>query len=265
MQKLKSAVKRDPRLRSHYDKAYNLLKLLKRLIRGKAYMDWSYLVLDDQKVAYIVMQKVACTSIKASMVSMESDEDYLSVSESIRKTGHVIPKLDPAAHGEYYLFTFVRNPFERLISCYENKYHTNRDIVGSMENGGSVKFHAYLMGYLAKDRGFRSFAKRVCRIPDWISDHHFVSQSFIIDRQGQAPKPSFIGHYERLNEEYEPIRERFGFMPLPHYNKTPRAMMWMDYYDIPTAQKVYRRYREDIERFGYQETYERLLEHLKNR
>lgn len=261
MQKLRSAIKRNPRLMPHYRKAYNLINMLKRLIADSVYMDWSYLVLDEQKVAYIVIQKVACTSIKASMISMESGENYLAVNKAIRRTGHVLPKLDPATHGQYYVFTFVRNPFERLISCYENKFHTDRAIPGKT----GMKFEAYLMGYLGKDRGFKSFARRVCRIPDRISDHHFASQSFMIDRMGQNPKPDFVGHYERLQEEYEPIRERFGFMPLPHHNKTPKALKWMDYYDIPTAQRVYRRYREDIERFGYRETYEQLLVYLGSR
>lgn len=260
MQKVKTAIKRNPRLMPAYRMSYRLFTMLKRLSTNKMYMKSSYLVLDDLKVAYIVMQKVACTSIKASMINMKSSADYLAVNNYIRKTGHVVSKLDPDAHRQYFVFTFVRNPFERLISCYENKYHTDRALRRS-----TMKYDDYLMGYLSKDKGFKSFARRVCRIPDRISDDHFVSQSFLIDRMGQNPKPDFVGHFERLREEYEPIRERFGFMPLPHHNRTPKAMNWMDYYDLPTAESVYRRYREDIERFGYQETYEQLLEHLRSK
>lgn len=265
MQKLKSAIRRNPRLKWHYKKLYRLKKALGHVIRYGSSMGCSYLVLDEQKVVYIVMQKAACTSIKASMTGLQTDEDYLSVHEMIRRTGHVLTRLDPEAHRGYFIFTFVRNPFERLISCYENKYHTDRENRDFTKQDTRMKYDDYLLGYLSKDQGFRSFARRVCRIPDRLADNHFVSQSFIIGQSGPKLKPNFVGHFEHLEEEYEPIRQRYGFIPLPHYNPTPKAVSWMDYYDLPTARKVYRRYRQDIERFGYRDTYDALIRYLSSK
>lgn len=263
MQKLKSAIKANPKLMPYYEKAYKLAKLMRKLSTNGAYMAWAYVVLEEKKVIYIAMRKVACTSIKTSMLHMESNERNSVISHAVRDSGYLYGKLDREAYKDYFTFTFVRNPFERLISLYENKYHTDYEL--NKQNGGRLMFDDYLLGYLQKDRGFHSFVKRVCHIPDRLADHHFASQAFTIDRMGQGIQPDYVGKFEHLVMDYEPIRERFDFLPLPHHNKTPKANDWMDYFDLKTAQRVYRRYREDIERFGYQQTYEQLLEHIKAR
>ncbi len=261
MQRLKQEVKRFPRLERYSHHLGRMINLVKRLVSQGAYMGWSYLVLDDEKVVYLVIQKVACTSIKASMVNLDSDEHYLSVIKAIRRTGHTVTALNAQDYRDYFVFTFVRNPFIRLISCYENKYHPKR----KPGQTAPLKYDHYLMGYIRKDRGFRSFARRVSRIPDRIADSHFASQSFMIDRMGQNPVPNFIGHFERLAEEYEPIRKKHDFMPLPHHNPTEKAVYWMDYYDLPTARRVYRRYKKDVERFGYRSSYDELIAYLKSK
>lgn len=259
MQRLKQALKRYPRLEHYSHYLGRMIYMVKRLVKQGAYMGWSYLVLDEEKVIYLVIQKVACTSIKASMVNLDSNEYYLDVIREIRQTGHTATYLNAREYRDYFVFTFVRDPFTRLVSCYENKYHPTR----KPKPNDHLKYDYYLMGFLRKDRGFRSFARRVSWIPDRIADSHFASQSFMIDRMGQNPKPNFIGHFERLEEEYEPIRQKYGFMPLPHHNPTKKATYWMDYYDLPTAKRVYKRYKKDIERFGYQATYDALIEYLK--
>jgi chondroitin 4-sulfotransferase 11 len=239
-----------------------MVNLLRRLITRGAYMGWSYLAIDSKKVLYLVIQKAACTSIKASMAGVDSDAFFVEVIQEVRETGHTFTEIDASQYADYFVFTFVRNPFERLISCYENKYHIK---LPEHLRDRPLPYDYYLLGYLRRDRGFCAFAQRVCRIPDRIADNHFASQCFMIERMGRNPKPDFIGHFERLVEEYEPIREKYDFMKLPHHNKTPHTRNWMDYYDLKTAQMVYRRYRQDIERFGYQKTYEQLVAYLQGK
>ncbi len=68
----------------------------------------------------------------------------------------------------------------------------------------------------------------------------------------------FIGHFETLEQDYEPIRKKYGFSPLKHYNKTEYGD-WCDYYTTALAKKVYRKFRKDIQYFGYEEDYRDLL------
>jgi hypothetical protein len=148
---------------------------------------------------------------------------------------------------------FVRNPFDRLTSCYENKYHSDQSRVGK-----SIKMLIY--------KGFRDFARRVCMIPDGMADKHFMSQCVsVVDRNGKLLL-DYVGKFENLEADYEPIRRKYGFQPLPHYNRTEIAKgNWMDYYDLETARRAYQRYKTDIETFGYQGAYGELVSYLRKK
>lgn len=39
----------------------------------------------------------------------------------------------------------------------------------------------------------------------------------------------------------------------------------MDYYTLETARLVYKKYRKDVEAFGYQDSYRRLISYLKKK
>ena len=213
----------------------------------------------DKKLIYLSNSKVACSSIKASMYCLDEQEDYRSVHRVANAQKHYELSVPYDKYADYYKFTFVRNPFARLVSCYVNKLHEDRAKLGvTMQR---LYFSRYLFGYLNVDKGFRNWAKRVCRIPDKYADRHFVGQSYLLhDKEGHL-LVNHVFNFENLARDYEPIREKYGLAPLPHYNKTSKGN-WMDYYDLSTARAVYRRYRQDIEQFGYQETYEKLLRHI---
>ncbi len=245
---------------------HDLRICLKGLIDHGSYMDRLYFVAEEKKLIYVSNCKAASSSIKASMLSLGEQENYHLVNGIAKKSGHFLSNIAPDAFPGYYRFSYVRNPFERLVSCYENKYHSDKELLGwdgRREKG--LYFDRYLLGVLAKDRGFARFAKRVCRIPDMLSDRHIVSQYYMLHQKGREVA-SFVGRFEDLPHAYEPIREKYGLAPLPHYNKTQAdKKSWMDRYDLDTAERVYRRYRRDIESYGYRADYERLIEYLKGR
>ncbi len=246
----------------HTRRLIYLLKIAKRVMRKGSYYSRSFFYLPEKKVLYLSVSKAGNTSIKASMFAIPHAANYRAIHQKVhtlhRSAG--LGQIDDFA--DYYKFTFVRNPFHRLVSCYENKLHTDVDQLG---NGiRFLIYDAYLMGFLSKDRGFKNFARRVCMIPDRIADRHFVSQSMGALTSDGKLVVDFFGKLERMEKDYEPLRQRFGFAPLPHYNKTRRSgKSWMDYYDLDTARRVYKRYRTDIEVFGYQDAYDKLIAYLE--
>jgi hypothetical protein len=106
--------------------------------------------------------------------------------------------------------------------------------------------------------GFTEFVRLVARIPDWIADAHFKSQSAMLCPSGQKI-PDFIGHYESLDKDWETLSTRYRFPPLQRRNAVPRTD-WRSYYTDPSIiHLVAERYNDDLVNFNYMDTYKALL------
>jgi hypothetical protein len=211
-----------------------------------------FIVTKDKELLYLTNSKVACSSIKQTLVHDILKDDYSIHSYSFEKVHKV-----PQHMKDYYSFTFVRNPHERLVSCYLSKY------LGDLGKGKKqLDFDYYLMGVLRDDMGFEKFVKKVTHIPDCLSDRHFRSQYHLTHDHLGRKLVQYIGHMENIEEEFSVIRDRFNLGSLPHYNRT-NDYSWRDYYTLETAQLVYERYRKDIQTFGYQNEYNQLIQHIE--
>lgn len=217
-----------------------------------------YIVSDSKRIAYITNSKVACSSIRLSFVEedVEIPDDY-SIHLYVRKHGYEKLELTDDQQ-KYFIFTFVRNPFDRLVSCYESKYHTDKDMKNYFD------FSVYLDKYLYYDRGFNNFLYRVMMIPSRLMDRHFNVQSLLVYRKDGSSRCNFVGHFENINEEYKEIQEKYGLKPLPHYNNSG-SRNWMDYYNPLTARLVYWKYRQDFKNFGYEDSYKELKKYMRNK
>lgn len=216
-----------------------------------------YIKDDKRKTIYMINPKVACSSIQVSFISnkMENDNDIHIEMEKRGLIHYGSPSSDTA---DYYKFSIVRNPFSRLVSCYEYRYH--KDI---FVNGRRVReYDSYLWGKYKKDKGFKEFANMVCKTPDSHSDQTFISQVYILYEDGK-PVVDFIGKIESLKNDFEKIRKKCELDEIRHMNSTNlNKKNWRDYYDEETAYKVYERYRSDFEILGYNDELGSLLSYL---
>ncbi len=221
-----------------------------------------YLMDKQHRVAYLVNYKAACSTIQVSMMHKNGIPDDYSIFSTQRP---IVVRNKPIPRGgNWFTFSFVRNPFARLVSCYESKYHEDRTKNAIAVARGFFDFDYYLGGYMKEDKGFAHFLRQVISIPHQLDDGHFVSQyRRLVDADGQ-PVVDFIGKVESMQEDYEPIRKRCGYDPLLHYNKSGHGD-WRDYYTTPLAEAVYRKYKKDVLYFGYEREYQNLLEHCARR
>ena len=214
-----------------------------------------YVISDKNQLIFLPISKVANSSIKKTMLdknqAVVDDNNVHSkrngISRSYILSNEVI---------DYYKFTFVRNPFERLVSCYVSKYHTDKKY-----NNESLWYDTYLFGLLKKDKGFNHFANWVCLIPNKFADEHFIEQYSQIYINNQSTV-DFIGKFETIENDFKIIQEKFNLSSLPHFNKSTKGN-WMDYYSINLAKKVYKKYKKDIETFGYEKEYHQLISYLQ--
>ncbi|MBD5551439.1 MAG: sulfotransferase family protein [Lachnospiraceae bacterium] len=217
-----------------------------------------YIKDDKRKVIYMINGKVASSSIEESFISqkMEKEDD---IDIEMEKRGLVYYGSPSADTADYYKFSVVRNPFPRLVSCYEYRYHKKKYV-----NGRCVReYDSYLWGSFKRDKGFREFAHKVCKTPDSRSDQTFISQTYILYKNGR-PLVDFIGKIENINEDFAIIREKSKLDEIRHANSTDKHKKnWQDYYDEETAYKVYERYKNDFELLGYNEELEALLSYIR--
>lgn len=248
------------RLAARFNAFVNMRRRIKKF--GE-YASKTFHIDHEKKLIYLSNSKVACSSIKASMYGVADEaEDYRAVHRITNARKHYELSLPWDKYPDYYKFTFVRNPFARLVSCYVNKLIEDKKRLG--KDMTALYFEKYLFGYLNVDRGFPNWAARVCRVPDRYADRHFVSQFFLIhDREGHM-LVNEVFKFENLARDFEAIRQKYDLAPLPHYNKTGKGN-WMDYYDEGTARRVYERFRRDIEEFGYQGTYDQLISYIRKK
>lgn len=230
---------------------------IKNVFLYGAYQPRYYFPIDKKKVVYLDIPKVANTSIKASIMGFK-DKEYSVTEVHILASEKGVNELSELQKG-YHKFTFVRNPFERLVSCYESKYHTDKK-----ELKDHLWYDYYLFGYIRKDKGFDHFVKKIYRIPDYLKDFHFLPQYNIVYNKSGKSRVNDIGKLEHISELYPQLQKKYGFDDLPHLNQSEKKV-WMDYYTKETAALAYRMYRKDIEAFGYKSEYRKLLRYLRKK
>tara|TARA_Y100001934_G_C12005935_1_gene609892 strand:+ start:173 stop:712 length:540 start_codon:yes stop_codon:yes gene_type:complete len=126
---------------------------------------------------------------------------------------------------EYFSFSFVRNPWDRLLSFY-------------IKCGGStdsvVDFKKWLSMYPYNTR------------------HSMSMSDFILNRSNQ-PIVDFIGRYERLDDDFGSVCDKLGISPskLPCLNSTEHPN-YVDYYDEEARHLVGCVCSRDIEVFNYE-------------
>ena len=227
-----------------------------------------YLVLDDRELVYLVLSKAACTAIK----------------NTIAKSYSACPPVHMAIHGStfnrqrqifgelnqkqktYFAFTFVRNPFERLVSCYRDKIIYTPSHYNTPDEYFKNYYKYYNKYPLDTGISFEAFVSLIAHIPDSLSDRHFKSQASVIFDENGVQQVDFIGKLETVNEDWTYIAKRFGFETvLAKQNTTDtkkHALAHRDYrnyYTPALAEQVYHRYQKDVELLGYEETFETLV------
>jgi len=182
-------------------------------------------------VEYLEIPKVACTSIKFALLRT----DGLEAIDGNHAHSHRHWESIPDEFKPTLVFSFVRHPFDRLISSYVEKLKT-----------GSAK---QLCGCpLPFDASFEEWVR-------WVvsnrPDRHWAPQSSIMDRR--RAKPDVVYRFEKLAPTWEILQSHFGLADLPHENKSREpdddTHFWHDAETVRLAREFY---REDFERFGYE-------------
>jgi hypothetical protein len=213
-----------------------------------------FVVLEADKVVYLTTPKNAGSSIKKSLLAKVANQGAINNVIDDNTIHRNVPWTVNLTKEEmnYFKFTFVRNPFERLVSLYVDKF----------SKGKSIFIYNYLNGIFKPSMTFSEVIKIIAKIPDRLANRHFKSQYSIIYEKDQC-LVDFTGRFENLEADFEPIRKKYQLDPLPYFNRSPKYD-YREFYTTELVELVAARYQRDIEVFGYEEEYQALLDYCQN-
>ncbi|KAH8036589.1 hypothetical protein HPB51_002127 [Rhipicephalus microplus] len=229
---------------------------------------------DFRKVALCFVPKVASTSLKSLFASLQRinatpgkrDDDALhsSFNERVFRIGPTHWPLSKLR--QYTRVLFVRHPFERLVSAFEDKAGKPRDrerffyevywdriLAG---NNGSSNYDATTNSTHAIT--FPQFVDYLLRVPVSQWDDHWAP--YYSRCEPCLFRYNFVGHLETAGRDMALLWRRMGLKippessTLEHRNETPRERRRRRYFDQLTASQVeglYQRYFYDFVLFGY--------------
>ena len=198
--------------------------------------------------------KVANSSIKAALcrlLNTPPEEGVRTTADSFwREATHgetdlITPAQARHNRGTHFSFSFVRNPFDRLVSAYNNKLIENEELTTPMQAMG-----------LHRHMPFAAFADRLCACSDEELDVHLLPQSSILCA-GDKLVPKFVGRMEQMDEHWAALQRRMRREGLATLGKLPQKNMrrgsqtdLSSYYNsTDLITKISNRYQRDLELF----------------
>jgi hypothetical protein len=211
------------------------------------------------RYVYIDNPKTGCTSLKSAMAELELRESESNLDPLNPEVIHYDasplksfvplfpnPTISTLVTKGYRFVTFVRNPYQRLLSCYLNKFDSN----SATDNP-----QARRMPNGVAPGNFAEFIEGVLDQTDRDMDPHWRNQTVNIHYSGI--KYAHIGRFENYAIDYEATFRKLGIpdtdIPqLRHLNKTEAGRSRLnEFYDEKSQNAVYARYRDDFLNFGY--------------
>lgn len=158
----------------------------------------------------------------------------------------------------FFKFTFVRNPWDRLLSAFIY-----------LKNGGRNK-EDYLWAekHLSPYRSFNDFVLQWVNKRNIDKGIHFMPQyKFLTTLKNFKPEVDFIGLFENIHNDYEYVRNMLHMdRKLIFENKTEGKIGdYRSYYTDKIIEIVFNVYNEDIMFFGYDFENTSLEKQLSNR
>ena len=156
---------------------------------------------------------------------------------------------------DYFTFAFVRNPWDRIASCYRNKidgYYRDYKTPQFMLDFG-MDFHHSRTPWIS----FREFLELLLREDDTrYFNEHWAPQTSLVN----IDQLDFVGRLETLDKDWKYVCEKIGIehKPLGNYNSTKENNeIYRKFYEEQGDDKQFcidaiaEIYKEEIEKFNY--------------
>lgn len=139
----------------------------------------------------------------------------------------------PDTFDKMFVFTLVRNPWDRAVSYYHWLREQSFDHP-AVDLAKALKFKPFLLH------------------PDTQAGFRQMPASAYVQRASGREQCQVFARIEHLVPDLEPVEAHLGFsLDIPHINRSPRGEDYRVYFDDETAQAIQDMCHMDIQRFGY--------------
>ena len=203
------------------------------------------------KFIHVAIPRTATTCLNTALGNRNHPEPILhhaTISEILEKNPNT---------KDFFKFTFVRNPFDKLVSIY-HEFRKNR----GKQYSGLITYEKDLLSEFDMDNDVESF-RNFCRNlgeSKWVYDLFFKPQFDFISIDGENIM-DFIGRFEDLEGDWSQIREDIGFGHVDLQKSVvgePRGFIrgsihqpYKQYYSGTEIKVVEKLYSKDLEYFNY--------------
>ena len=214
------------------------------------------------KYIFVETPKVACSTIKMVLQRLELEmEDFIRDEFEdlhIREFSPLLQLMqlpnfeDYFFRHDFYKFCFVRNPYDRLLSCYLDK----------IANPIISKEKEFLINYMGLDEikdgdhniSFRKFVEVIQKQSLLEMDYHWRPQTYLTCQS--SIDYDFIGKLESFDDDFKIISKNISKNMNKYYSPEIRhhtnANKLLDkYYDDDLYDRVYNIYEADFINFSY--------------
>ena len=207
------------------------------------------IVAHPYKLVFFKLSKNACTSIAirlAELLELPKREDFPLFIHQKKHYPFVEATEDElrTTYQDYLRFAIIRNPWERLVSCYVDKIFPKNDQNEYFLNI-NPQFH--------KGMPFEDFVEAVAQTPDRQADAHFCGQLYwLSDLQGNLPV-DYLASMDDLETHLLEIEALTGakLSGLSKHNATQHRDYSSYYTSEELIEKVRQRFQFDIDFFGF--------------